>query len=163
MVETLRHRNAFEDYFLLGQKRTIDIIASKYKVNRITVGKWSINFHWQQRIVERDKKIADKLSKKTDKSIVDIKANYIKLLQMAIRKCLIRDSQGKVKDISLEPRNVSELIALIKGHLFLLGEVTEHITINELEKLTEDELLKKLEEQQKLIKKNDEGEDNGKE
>lgn len=74
--ETLRHREAFNYYYLLGSTRTLLKVSQLAGVGVTTLKLWSKSFNWQQRIVERDKKNADAIEKATDKKLVADKIEY---------------------------------------------------------------------------------------
>jgi len=53
MKETLRHREAFEYYYVLGNDRSYPQVASKFTVSLTSVKKWAKEFNWQQRVQDR--------------------------------------------------------------------------------------------------------------
>ena len=65
MKETLKHREIFEFYYSIGDKRSITEVARKFTVSRASVSKWSRVFNWQKRIEQRDIEIGKELEKKT--------------------------------------------------------------------------------------------------
>lgn len=85
MKETLRHQEAFEYYYSLGEKRNITKVAREISVCRASVSKWSRVFSWQQRVLERDAKNAKALAKKTDNDIQKRDAENIKIARAAIK------------------------------------------------------------------------------
>ena len=85
MKETLRHQEAFDYYYSLGEKRSYPQVALKFTVSRTSVKKWSKAFGWLDRIVKRDKKNATALANKTDKQIVQQDAQNIKIARAAIK------------------------------------------------------------------------------
>ena len=63
MKETLRHREALEYYYVLGDKRTLQKVADKFIVSRQSVSKWKREFNWRDRIKLRDINNGKKFSK----------------------------------------------------------------------------------------------------
>jgi len=84
MKETLRHKQAFEYYYGLGDGRSYTEVARHYNVTKGAVGQWGTAFNWQQQLKQRDVKNAQTLAKKTDKAIVARDAKYIKIAEAAI-------------------------------------------------------------------------------
>lgn len=84
-VETLRHREAFDYYYSLGEKRSYPQVADKFTVSRTAVKVWSKSFGWRELIAKRDKKNAKAITKKTDAQIVQQDAQNIKIARAAIK------------------------------------------------------------------------------
>lgn len=124
MKETLRHREAFEYYYGLGQSRSLVAVASHFGVSERTVARWSKNFAWQERIEQRDIENAKHLEKKTNELVVNEKANYRKIIKAAIGDFVKRMAAG---DVTVN--SVSDLERLVKLDLLLMGEATENNTI----------------------------------
>ena len=124
MTETLRHREAFEYYYGLGQSRSLVAVASQFNVSERTVARWSKNFAWQERIEQRDIENAKHLEKKTNEVVVNEKANYRKIIKAAIGDFVRRMASG---DVTVN--SVSDLERLVKLDLLLMGEATENNTI----------------------------------
>lgn len=82
--ETLKHVQAFELYYSLGDDRTLDMVASKLGVSRSTIMKWSATFSWSARVIERDKRIADKLRTDTERSILKDQVKYRRIISKAV-------------------------------------------------------------------------------
>jgi late competence protein required for DNA uptake (superfamily II DNA/RNA helicase) len=120
MVETLRHKEAFEYYYTLGDKRSITEVQRKYNVSRPAVAKWSIAFNWQERIQQRDIEVSKGLEKKTNNEIINDKANYVRIIREALKQ--FEENLNK-KRVPLESSQDYE--RLVKLHLLLTGEATE--------------------------------------
>ena len=80
--ETLRHRNAFDYYYSLGDARSVAQVGQKFGVSKRAVENWSLAFEWEKRIRERDKVIADRLSKKSEDAIVKMQERQVRIAQM---------------------------------------------------------------------------------
>lgn len=118
--ETLKHREAFEYYYSLGEKRNLSLVAQEYGVNLRAVKKWSVAFNWQGRVEQRDIEIGRRLQEKTNDTIVVTKANYRKIIKAAIGRWV-----QKFKIQQIDPDSVLDLERLVKLDLLLMGEATE--------------------------------------
>lgn len=83
MNETFRHREAFEYYYKLGEKRSLAQVARRFNVSVQSTNKWNHEFNWQPRVQERDRKNALALAKENDKVIIRDKAKDLKLVESA--------------------------------------------------------------------------------
>jgi len=163
MKETLRHQKAFDYYYLLGDKRSIQKVCLKYAVSTAAVKKWSIAFNWQVRVHQKDIEIAKKLEKKVDDIIVNTKADYRRDIKSAygIIKAIIntaianvKDKDGnlikklipKIRNVEDTKKSIESMEKLIKADLLLMGEAsdrTEHKILDiDLSKLSIKEKLK---------------------
>ena len=152
MKETLRHKEAFEYYYSLGDKRNSSSVAVQYKVSERSIFKWSKNFNWQERIEQRDIEVSRGLEDKTNETIINIKAGFkaeIKV-QLNIFKVMLNKLIEKFKnDEMIEIKNLDHLKIvvdsyekLIKLYLTLIGEASE---IEEIElKDAKEKLISKI-------------------
>lgn len=83
MIETLRHKEAFEYYYLLGDKRSLVQVKQKFSVSEVSVNKWNKLFGWQERVKERDEQNALALVKKNDNQLIRDKVKDLKLVEEA--------------------------------------------------------------------------------
>ena len=114
MVESLRMKEAFEYYYSLGDKRSLQQVAKKFTVSETSARKWSAAFNWQERVVQRDIEISKGLEKKTNTTILNEKANYRRIIKETIAKMA-----------GVEVSNIKDLDTLVKLDLLLMGEATE--------------------------------------
>ena len=94
--ETLRHQEAFDYYYSLGENRSYAKVADKFNVALGTVTKWAGSFSWQRRVIERDRKISLQMQRDLDKQILEDKKNYRKIIQASVKKYIDNLSAGKV-------------------------------------------------------------------
>ena len=120
MKETLRHQEAFEYYYTLGEKRSIPQVAQKYAVSTAGVKKWSKAFNWQERIEQRDMENSRRLEKKTNNTIVNEKANYRKIIKASIQTFV-----EKLRAGAIEVESIQDVERLVKLDLLLMGEATD--------------------------------------
>lgn len=100
--ETLRHLEAFEFYYALGNDRSYPQVASRFTVSLTSVKKWAKEFQWQERVKERDIKNAKSLSEITDETLIATKTKYIDIIQDTLRQYCIALQSGSVKINSVQ-------------------------------------------------------------
>jgi hypothetical protein len=137
--ETLEQREAFDYYYLQGSKRGYRDTAAHCGKSLTTIKKWGKRFDWPGRVQQRDAKLARKIEKKTDQKVVDIKANYRRFIQGAMKsvtKEIWLDADGNevpagtvgavrvrvVDEKKLKVESVKDFIDLVKLDLQLSGE-----------------------------------------
>jgi len=125
MKEKLKHKEAFEYYYSLGNERSYPKVASKFIVSRTSIKKWSKAFNWQDRIELRDIANGKKLEAKTDKAVVNSKADYRAL----IRK-VVKEFEKKLKDKKIIISKPGDLAEMAKLDLLMMGEATERGELN---------------------------------
>lgn len=120
MKEKLKHKEAFEYYYSLGDKRTLKKVALQYTCSVPGVKKWSKAFNWQDRIELRDMNNGKKLEAKTDKAIVNSKADY-----RALIKKVVKEFEQRLKDKKIVISKTGDLAEMAKLDLLMMGEATE--------------------------------------
>lgn len=139
--ETLRQKQIFDIYYSLGEKRSLEKLREYLKntpeyTNNTpsldTLKSWSKKFNWQERIQQRDFELNKELEKKTRDEILDIKANYRKIIRAVLSELAkgIKDFQEKSKRIQIENirdfKEISQMMdLLIKLDMNLIGEKIE--------------------------------------
>ena len=122
MKETLRHNEAFEFYYALGEDRTYQKVADEFKTSKTTVYTWAKQFNWSARVEQRDIDIARKLEKKTNSTVANEKARYRTIVKAAIQDFALRLNKQEI-----EVTSVLDLERLIKLDLLLMGEPNERV------------------------------------
>jgi len=131
MLENDRHREAYEYYYNLGDKRTLQEVAEKFTVSRQSVSEWKKSFDWDSRIAKRDLKILQDVEKRISKAIVQEKYEYHQQISTNIKliRAIIATAYNKIKDKEIKIDNLFDLNAamwaferLIRLDLYLLGE-----------------------------------------
>jgi len=146
--EGIRHREAFEYYYSLGDKRTLKLVLERFKVSYTTACNWRKSFKWNERVAQRDVAITKQVNKKSINDLVSQKAVYRKeistnlnIIKAVISKVVRRvnragqivqrgqESPDDKIDINIDIENVldfermvSAMERLIKLDLFILGE-----------------------------------------
>lgn len=127
MEETLRHREAFEYYYGLGDGRSYPQVASRFTVSLTSVKKWAKSFQWQQRVRERDIKNAQKLEEQTNETILHTKSKYLNIIQSTLQRYEEALQSGDIKITS-----VKDLATLVNLEMSLREEESpeEDKTVN---------------------------------
>jgi len=128
MTETLKHKEAYEFYYSLGDKRSYQQVASRFAVSNTSVKKWAVAFCWQKRIRERDQELGQRLEKVTNNSIVEEKARLLSVVKGSLNKFIERLRSG-----AIVPNSIADLERLVKLYLLLLEQNTD--TVRHLEEL----------------------------
>ncbi len=121
--ETPRHHEAFELYVAQGGRRSYRAVARAIGVSVLAVQHWARSFDWPTRVRQRDAGIARKLAKKTDESIVQVKAKYHGMINKIV-EALCRHHLGKDLESLRHPEDttLTDLERLVRLDLMLLGE-----------------------------------------
>jgi len=119
MEETQRHRDAYEHYYALGEKRSCPQVAQKFAVSTNSVKKWRKAFNWQEKIVIRDTEIARGVEAKVTKSNIDARAkavndiqNLTGLVWAAIETAFPKDEKTGKRVTTLKVKTPHELKGL---------------------------------------------------
>jgi hypothetical protein len=124
--ETAEQAATFEAYYAMGGDRSLlklsrsdpVIIPDLEKMPSFgTLKKWSRFFHWQERIVIKDKAVAAGVDKRTTKAAIDRRAKWLARIEARIDSAF--DEQGKPKFDVVEYRDLNDTVKLA---LLLLGE-----------------------------------------
>ena len=135
-VETQRHIEAFDRYFAMGKKRSLRSAAGQQGVSEKTIFQWSKDFNWQGRIAQRDLENGKKTMAKTDKTVVNTKADYRRDIRLAfqpvkaaINKVIVKNEETGELEVKLNMDDGRQLAAVVaafatlaKLDLLLMGE-----------------------------------------
>jgi hypothetical protein len=121
--ETPRHHEAFELYVAQGGRRSYHAVGRAIGVSVMAVRHWGRSFDWPARVAERDAANAQKLAKRTDQTIVQVKARYHSMVNKIV-EALCRHHLGKDLRSLRHPENttLTDLERLVRLDLMLLGE-----------------------------------------
>ena len=135
MKETLTHQEAFDYYYSIGKKRSFKLVERKFKVSNMSVARWSKAFNWQKRVEQRDIENAKSLEKKTNRIVVNSKADYRNEIksQIGILKALLNKVIKDIKNgAGFNISNVKELNDIMSSYdklskldLLMMGENPE--------------------------------------
>lgn len=82
--ESLKHYQAFEDYFALAGQRSLANLSEKTGTSVRTLEDWSKKFGWAERVHMRDRAMAEKLAEKTDTDIINEKSKLVNIVKASI-------------------------------------------------------------------------------
>ena len=120
MKETLRHKQAFEHYYSLGENRGLRKVVQKFNITLTAVANWNKAFNWQERVGQRDIENAKKLETEVNKAVVSSKADYRALIKKVVKEFEERLEVGKIRIAKPE-----DLSIMAKLDLLMMGEATE--------------------------------------
>lgn len=91
MKEQQKHRDAFEQYFILRQSglavvEAVRSVAEQCGVSEGAVYTWKRNFDWDGREAIRTHDVQNKVAEKTNAALAENKAWYLRITHDAIRK-----------------------------------------------------------------------------
>lgn len=94
--------------------RSYKKVAEQIGVSERNVGEWGKVFKWQDRVKERDKKIAEGVAEKVIEKEIDLKTSIYKAIQVSVDKYTKNLLDGKanvetVKDLDILGRLWKEL------------------------------------------------------
>ena len=132
--EKMIHIEAFEYYYALGNDRTCALVGKKFNKNPRTISQWCSKFNWVERVKMRDIEVSKKLVEKTTNAIIDEKANYRKVIKLAMAK-MIKELQSE----DFKSRGIQDLERLIKLDMLLMGENTEKVEVENKHAITQED------------------------
>lgn len=119
MKERQKHIEAFEVFYAM-EHRSLRKLEKKLGITYKSIQCWSKEFSWDERITQRDiriqKKVNTKLSTKIADTIVNEKANYRKVIKLAMAKLISNITDGKMD------YKIADIDKLVRLDMFLLGE-----------------------------------------
>jgi len=115
--ESKRHVEAFEFYWSLGDERSLEKVAQQYGVTKCAAQNWSAAFSWVRRIDERNKKIAERLSRQSIREASESRARLIKIAQGVQAKFIesLQSKDGKLKVSVADFEKVAKLEMTLRG------------------------------------------------
>ena len=162
MKEELKHKEIFEQYYIMGKDRSLKKLLDKLHRDSTgtapslrTLKSWSKAFNWQERIEQRDIEISRGLEDKTNETIINIKSGFkaeikvqLNIFKVMLNR-LIKKFKDSKEDETIEIKKIEDLKVvtdsyekLIKLYLTLIGEASE---IEEIElKDAKEKLISKI-------------------
>ena len=133
-----KHIKAFELFYSLNGKPTLKNgtrVAQECHISLRTFWRWYKGLNWKYKVDQRNIENSKKLAKKTDETVLDIKANYrseIKAQFNILKKMLneliekFKNNKGiEIKDVAGLKDIMGCYEKLVKMDLTLIGEVSE--------------------------------------
>lgn len=94
--ETMRAREAFEYYYLLGFERDLMSVSLKFKVSLKTVEKWADKYSWVERAKQRDARNMEMVAEADDKAFMDSLRGNLKVVNDSIARYVQSLADGEV-------------------------------------------------------------------
>ena len=117
--ETEAQKQAFDLYYSMGAKRSLEAVANTIGKSTRTVGEWSRRFSWADRIVQREiEEVAAQGS--TSNVLIDAKAEYRQIIRALVATFVKDYKAGKIRI-----KNITDFERVVKLDLMLLGDVPE--------------------------------------
>lgn len=124
---------AFHMYVAMGGDRSLVRLAKELKVPASRVRAWNTKNHWSSRLRDIDQRVAEKLKKEAEKSVIEsvvaIKKRQADIAKIVISNMMKRLNQMIQDGIGLD-FNVSDLEKMMKHELLVTGAATESTGIN---------------------------------
>lgn len=127
--ETLRHREAFDIYYKLGNERTFEKVSLSFGVSGNSIGSWARSFNWAFRVQEYDAKVADELDKATITEVAQQRIKIIGIVGALIDKSIV-DVNGKLVP-TFVVESVPDFERVVKLFLLLNGEPTDRSEVTD--------------------------------
>lgn len=102
--ETLRQREAFDFYLSLGNDRSLEKVSKKFGVSEVSAQNWSRRFLWQQRVADKETRIADIASAKVESELVDYQMKLMTVSDAVLGLFVKRLKSAVDADGELKPR-----------------------------------------------------------
>ena len=110
MQQSEKHRIAFESYYLL---RNVSAVARELNTSRQSIGKWKVEFHWDEECADRDHEIGEKTKEIMIPKWVKVKGKLIDAFITQIETAM---------DQKISPENSRDMVAISKELRGLMGE-----------------------------------------
>ncbi len=115
LPEGLIHTQAFEYYYALGDKRTLDQVAEKFDIAIGSARSWCSKFGWQKRVVDREREVASRLRYETEEETINRRKNVLAIIDGCISNKIVRDETGKITGVTgIDFKRVSELTEFLE-------------------------------------------------
>lgn len=119
--ETEAQKQAFELYWNMGAKRSLEAIANACNKSTRTIGEWSRQFRWKDRILQKEIEETDEKGSVAN-AVIDAKAEYRQIIRALVATFVKDYKEGKIRI-----KNIQDFERLVKLDLLLLGDPTERI------------------------------------
>jgi len=126
-TETLRHQQAFEYYYSLGEKRNTQAVCNQYAVSNAAVRKWITAFKWRDRVVERDEIVANAVAKAATDETIKHRKEILDTCQMVMADFTIRAAPDYKGDNKITIMTGIDYERMAKLYLLMMGEVTDRV------------------------------------
>ena len=126
-TETLRHTQAFEYYYSLGEKRTLAQIGRHYGINKVSAEQWNKSFKWRDRVVERDEIVANAVAKHATDETIKHRKEILDTCQMVMADFTKRAHPKYTGKNKITIMTGIDYERMAKLYLLMMGEVTDRV------------------------------------
>ena len=126
-TETLRHQQAFDYYYSLGDKRSSQAVAKQYAVSHAAARQWCTAFKWKDRVVERDEIVANAIAKHAIDETIKDRKQILDTCQMVMADFAKRAHPKYKGDNKIIISTGIDYERMAKLYLLLMGEVTDRV------------------------------------
>lgn len=91
-----RAQKAFEQYFALGETRSLKVLARKYKYSINTVTKWSVKHNWTGKLIDRLNEAELLAQREAIKNIAEQRSQYIVGMHNALVQFFEKVTSGEI-------------------------------------------------------------------
>lgn len=102
--ETLEHKRAFDLYLSMGADRSTARVAQQTGKCKASIDGWSSAFGWVERVIEAEKRIADRVSAKNEESLVEYNAKLLNVADGVMGLFVKRMKAAIDEEGNLKPR-----------------------------------------------------------
>jgi len=125
MRETKEHTDAYNQYYLMGAKRSFVSAAGQCGVSERTIARWAKEFSWKERIVLQDIQNSREDTKNVNAAVVNTKADYRKMIKERLEEdikldgyatAIIDKAKEMIESGELKVSSIKELAELMRVH-----------------------------------------------
>lgn len=111
-VETEEHKQLFEYYYAMGEKRSTKRVAEELNLSPTTVRRYASAFKWTERVKDRDKKIGTIVDRKLQEELEKAKEEQLSALEQLKRRSeeIIAKTEEEIKTKTAMERSLDNLI-----------------------------------------------------
>jgi len=129
--EKIRHRNAFELYCRMGQRRSLRGLEEILKTGKGSVRVWSQKFKWAERVEKFDQDIKLLMSELTKEDIIAKNKEHIEIIDEAIKQWKDKLNAGEINlNMVQDIEKLLNIRAKLSGQEALTTENQNNIQVN---------------------------------
>jgi len=122
-VETLRHREAFDFFYILGYERSISKVANQFGVSFTSARKWSESFSWKDRVQKRDGELADAMDEQSKQDTLRLRTKIKDVIGSVIDRSVVEIDGKLIPTFHIE--GVQDFERAVRLFQLLNGEPTD--------------------------------------
>lgn len=120
------HKEAFELYYAMGDKRSYVRVAQALGLHERTVTLWGSTFHWKDKVLVRDAFITDAMERELGDRLKQTKVQVVSMIRLMLEDAMKMHKDGiTVKGARIRAFDVADIERLIKTYSLMTGGATE--------------------------------------